>query len=151
MPPANPLGFPSLVLSLLILSAAVFLEIRLRIDRRRREAAPSRADTEYYARQDVRRRRGILLMALIGLACSVGFWINPRAGRDEARLVFATWVVIGALLVIMLGLALLDWAATFAYARRQRRQLAQEREALINAYRPPPSQAHPPSGNGPPA
>lgn len=139
MNPANPLGTPSLVLSGLVLTAAGFLAVRQWLDTRDREGdgeeADSEADDRYHARQDVRRRRGIILMGLIGLTASTGYWINPAAGRDQARMVVVAWVIIGFLLLVLVALAGLDWLHLVAYARRHRRQLAEERQALLEAHR----------------
>lgn len=151
MTPANPLATPSLVLSGLVLTAAGFLAVRqLREQSDRDDGEFSDADHHHHHRQDVRRWRGIILMGLIGLAASTGFWINPAASPDRARLVFGAWVVVGVLLLALVALAGLDWIQIVAQARRHRQDLVEERQALLEALQHHINRRHPPDDNGHP-
>ena len=75
------------------------------------------------------------MMTIMGVLASIGYWINPAAGREDARRVVAAWVVIGVLMIVMMVLAALDWLHTAQYAQRVREELADERAALIEAIR----------------
>ncbi|MFO0959343.1 MAG: hypothetical protein U0800_18240 [Isosphaeraceae bacterium] len=152
MTPANPLATPSLALSGFVLAAAAFLAVRQWFDRDNRfDEGASEEDLHHYASQDVRRWRGIILMALIGLVASTGYWVNPTAGRDQARFVFAAWVVIGTLLFILVALAGIDWIYLASFARRHRQRLAEERQALVEAYNRRVNRRPPPGNDGHPA
>lgn len=149
MPPANPLATPSLVISGFILAAAGFLAYRQWLELRGRGFEESSDfDRRHFAGQDVRRWRGIILMTLIGMFASTGFWVNPSAGRDQARFVLGAWVIVGGLLLVVVVLAGLDWLHLVAYAREHRQRLADERQALLEAHRRQAVRRSPPSGDG---
>jgi hypothetical protein len=114
---------------------------RQRHERRHREPDLSDADARHYARQDFRRAIAGSVMLLLAPGIVVAARIEPKlAGRPNLWFL-AAWLAIFALIFVLLGLALLDWIATWRYARRHRRALARERlqflreEQRRNAYR----------------
>jgi hypothetical protein len=133
--PPNPLATPSLVLSVLVLAAATFLGVREWLERRGRDEDIGPGEEAHLMVRDVRRRAGIILMVVMGALASVGYWINPAAGRDDARRVFATWVAIGLIMIVMMVLASLDWLHTVRFARRARQDLASQRAEFLASVR----------------
>lgn len=69
-------------------------------------------------------------MALISASMLATLTLNPRASRSAARLVLGLWIGVLALLLVLLGLALWDWCANRAYARRHRAALRAEERAF---------------------
>jgi ABC-type transport system involved in cytochrome bd biosynthesis fused ATPase/permease subunit len=60
-----------------------------------------------------------------------GSRIPPRVD-GHANLTFVeVWMAIISLIIVMLGLALLDWISTRLYARREQRALASERQRIL--------------------
>jgi hypothetical protein len=152
MPIPDP-RLAGLVLSVLVIAIAGFLALRQLHECGERAPELSDADALHFARQDVRRIAGAAVMALLGLGILVGTHINPRAGGRPQRLLFAgVWLAVFLLITVLLGLAWRDWKATFAYARRHRRALAEERRAALAALPPlPPDLTNGgASTNGPP-
>ena len=83
-------------------------------------------DRAHFTRQDIRRRLGVGVMTAIALLVLAGSWISSRAD-DKVSLAFVIlWLAVLALIVLLLILALADWSATRAYARRHRRQIFRE-------------------------
>ena len=143
-----------LVLAALVLFAALGLAYRQWSDRRRRGDNLAEADAQHFARQDVRRSLGTTLMLVLGIGLGVGAFLMPPGDRREARLFARIWAGNCGLLVLLLILALLDWAATSAYAHRHRRALVQQhREGLKSELRRRSTPTNGRSGphNGPPS
>jgi MFS family permease len=143
----------------LALLALGFAARQLRDRSRRRHGADLDVhDRAYYHAQDRRRLIGSALMILMAAAMVGGLLINPRLDRIAAQWFVALWSGVLAGVLILLALAMADWWALRAFARRHRealveeaRQLARdrreaERQAAAPAPRPPGA-----SGNGHPS
>jgi hypothetical protein len=121
----------SLVLAIGVTIVAVGLALHLRYQRRRRETGLSDADAHHFARQDIRRAVVAVVMVLLALGVAVGARIEPKiAGRVNPWFI-AIWLAIIALVFVLLWLALLDWIATWLYARRHRRDIVREHRELL--------------------
>lgn len=137
MPPAAPAADPSgpvsLILAALVLAAAAFLGWRQWRDVRSRPDALSPRDESHFARQDLRRLLGTIILGLIAGALAVGGWVPDRVnGRANQKFVYL-WAGIALMMVVLLILALLDWISTRLYARRQRRRLTHEGLTILEA------------------
>ena len=133
MPPASPGAILGLVLAAATLVAAAFLAFRQWAERRRRGGAMPVAEARYFARQDLRRWIGTVLMAALALGMIIASRLGPPRDRPAARLLVRTWIGICGLVVAVLTLALLDWVATTAYARRHRQELTRRHFAGLEA------------------
>lgn len=131
MPADHDGELPGLALSLVVLAAAAFMARRQWAERGRRSTTLGEDDARHFARQDIRRFLGTALMAILAAGIAFGSRLGPIRDRAEARFFARTWVAIAVLCAALLGLALADWLATHAYARRHRRALADERRALM--------------------
>lgn len=125
----------SLVLAAAMTAIAVYFSIRQWRDRQRRGDSLSAADVLHFARQDARRWFGSAVMAMLAAGIVIGTRIVVNGDRTRGRLFLAVWVVVAALVGLLLVLALLDWLATIAFARRQRVELARERRAALDDQR----------------
>jgi hypothetical protein len=124
---SQPTATISLALAVGVTVVAGALALRQRYERRHREPELSDADARHYARQDLRRAVVGLVMVLLALGVAVGSRIEPKlAGRTNPWFL-AIWLAVFVLLLVLLWLALLDWIATWLYARRHRRAIARER------------------------
>jgi hypothetical protein len=118
----------SLLISSGIVLIAVFLGARQYYEWRAREPNLPDPDRRYYQRQDLRRALGTAVMLVLAGGLYIGSRIPPKVG-ERANLFFVqVWLAIGGLIILMLGMALLDWVATRLYARRQVRRLASEKK-----------------------
>jgi len=135
MPPAASATTASLVLTAVLLVLAAYFALRQWRDHRHRDPDLSEADADYFARQDVRRWLGSVVMVLLAAGIGFGTRINPRANPAARRLFGWVWMGVIVLLLIWLILALLDWRAITAYARRHRQALAHERFAAFEEER----------------
>ncbi len=124
-------AIPGLVLSATVGLAAAVMAYRQWADRGRRDPGREGGDAPYFARQDRRRFLGTALMGLLAVGIAVGTNLGPIADRAQARFFARTWVAVGVLCVALLVLAMRDWQATHAFARRHRRALAAERRAIV--------------------
>jgi hypothetical protein len=115
---------------------AVFLGLCQYYERRAREPDLSDADRTYFVRQDVRRGVGVVVMLILAAGLYVGSRLPPKVGNAANLLFVQVWLAISGLIVVMLGLALLDWIALRRYARRQRRFLAAERLRILKETLP---------------
>ncbi|MEO6810522.1 MAG: hypothetical protein ABI353_15510 [Isosphaeraceae bacterium] len=136
----------SLVLAAALTAIAIYFSIRQWRDRLGRGGSLSEADALHFARQDARRWFGSAVMALLAAGIVIGTRIVVRGDRTRGRLFLAVWIVVAVLVGVLLVLALVDWLATIAYARRQRAELARERRAAIDDQR----RGFAASGNGRP-
>lgn len=138
MPPAqapapDATGPVSLVLAALVLLAAVFLGWRQWRDFRSRPHDLSPRDEGHFARQDVRRVLGTIVLGLIAAALAVGGSLpHVVNGRANQKFVYL-WFGVALMMVVLLVLALLDWVSTRLYARRQRRRLTDEGLSIVEA------------------
>lgn len=124
------LASASLLLSSGITLIAAFLGLRQWYEWRARDALNDR-DRNYFFRQDVRRGLGVVVMLMLAASLYFGSRIPPKVA-GQANLTFVqVWLAIGALIIVMLGLALLDWISTRLYARRHHRDLVTERRRIL--------------------
>lgn len=127
----DDLASSSLLLSSGIMMIAAFLGLRQWYEWRARESDLSDRDRHYFFRQDVRRGMGVAVMLMLAAGLYFGSRIPPRVA-GHANLTFVqVWLAIISLILVMLGLALLDWISTRLYARRQHRSLASERQRIL--------------------
>lgn len=71
-------------------------------------------------------------MALVAVGISVGSrMVVLKGDREAGRWFIRTWLAVGITLLGLLGLALIDWVATRAYARRHHRALLQDRRQVL--------------------
>jgi len=115
---------------------ALFLGLRLRLDRQGREGPLSDVDRVFHARQDVRRRLGVAVLATIAGLMELGYWVEPGA-RGRGNPVFVVlWLGILALIAGLLGVALWDSAATWRYGRDRRRELVRDHVRELRRHAP---------------
>jgi hypothetical protein len=140
MPPANDVPSASLGLALGIVLIAMFLGLRQWYERRARDNDLSAADHAHFAWQDARRYFGVAVLMAIAAIVAVTTRLAPNV-EGKANPAFAElWLIVLALIVVLLGLALLDWLATRVYFRRHRREMIREsfRGVRENASHSPP-------------
>ena len=127
----DDLASSSLLISSGITLIAAFLGLRQWYEWRAREVDLSEPDRKYFFRQDLRRGLGVAVILILAAGLYFGSRIPPKVA-DHANLRFVqVWLAIGALIIVMLGLALLDWISTRLYARRQHRELSSERRKIL--------------------
>jgi hypothetical protein len=127
----DDLASSSLLISSGITLIAVFLGLRQWYESRARDGNLSDDERGYYFRQDVRRGLGVAVMLILAAGLYFGSRIPPKVA-GHANLTFVrAWLAIITLIVVMLGLALLDWISTRLYANRQFRSLASERRRIL--------------------
>jgi hypothetical protein len=128
---SQDLASASLLISSGITLIAAFLGLRQWYEWRARDVDLSELDRKYFFRQDLRRGLGVAVMLILAAGLYFGSRIPPQVA-DHANLRFVqVWLAIGSLIIVMLGLALLDWISTRLYARRQHRELSSERRKLL--------------------
>ncbi|WP_145276077.1 hypothetical protein [Tautonia plasticadhaerens] len=125
------IGPSSAALALVVIGIAFLLTWRQRVESRRHRSVEDEADRRYFARQDRRRYRGVICLAVLGLGIGVGGNIDIRAGRSERIAFVVTWGAVFLLLLQVLLLAFVDLWSTRRYADRQRRRLAEERRITL--------------------
>jgi hypothetical protein len=126
MPTASDFPSASLALAVGLGLIALFLGLRQWYERRARELELSPEDLAHFSRQDIRRRLGVGVMSVIAVLALAGSRVSSRAGEKVNLLFLLLWLTVMALIVVLLILALADWSATRAYARRHRRQILRE-------------------------
>jgi hypothetical protein len=127
----DDLASSSVLISSGITLIAAFLGLRQWFEWRARDGSLSDQDRGYFFRQDVRRGLGVAVMLMLAAGLYFGSRIPPKVD-GHANLTFVqVWLAIGGLIIVMLGLALLDWISTRLYARRQHRFLASERRKIL--------------------
>jgi uncharacterized membrane protein len=131
MPFADDLGATSLMTSLGVTLIAVFLGLRQWYERQAREPVLSSDDRGYFARQDLRRACGVVVLVIIAVGLSVGARVPHKMGGKVNLLFVEIWLVVFILILVLLSLALVDWIATRDYARRHRRAIARERIEML--------------------
>jgi hypothetical protein len=125
------IGSASAVLALAVIGVAFLLTWRQRVEARRHPEPRDDADRRHFARQDRRRYRGVVFLAMLGLGIGVGGNIDIRAGQSERIAFLVTWGAVFLLLLQVLLLAFVDLWSTRRYADRQRRRLAEERRQTL--------------------
>ena len=125
------IGSASAVLAAVVIGIAFLLTWRQRLESKKPRDLSDEADARYFTRQDRRRYRGAVMLALLGLGIGVGGNIDIRAGQSERIAFVAIWVAVLLLLLQVLALAFLDLWSTRRYADRQRRKLAEERRQTL--------------------
>jgi hypothetical protein len=127
MPPApDATGPASLVLSALVLAAAVFLGIRQWRDVRGRPAMLSPGDEGHFARQDIRRALGTIVLLILAVALALGGRMPPQVNGQANQRFVMLWSGIILLMLVLVVLAGLDWISTRLYWRRHRQKLTDE-------------------------
>ena len=126
----------SLALAIFIAGCALLLGVHLWWDRGRRAHGLSASEQAHFRMQDIRRSFGILLMFLLAAGIYVGSRLPTRVivSAHEAhpnRRFLALWLAVFASVMLLLGLAIIDWISTRRYARRQRDAMQQERVQLL--------------------
>ncbi len=119
------------LLSIGVTLIALFLGLRQWYERQARDPDLSALDRSYFFRQDVRRGAGVAIMLILAAGLYVGSRVSPKVDGHANLLFVQIWLIVSALIVLMLGLALIDWVATRLYARRYRQYLLSERTKLI--------------------
>ncbi|WP_169974248.1 hypothetical protein [Tautonia rosea] len=127
----HSIGAASAVLAVVVIGIAFVLTWRQRLESRRPRNLADEADARYFARQDRRRYRGAVLLAMLGLGIGVGGNIDIRAGQSERIAFVVIWILVLLLVLQTLLLAFLDLWSTRRYADRQRRKLAEERRQTL--------------------
>jgi len=145
------------VLAVGVLIVAGLLTWKQHLDRQRRPPSDDPLDARYYARQDRRRYRGAVILALVALGVGIGSRIDIRADRESRILFLIVWMAVFLLLIQLLLMAFLDLWSTRRFARRKRRQIAEERrkelkraEDRANADHAHDAHETPPEGEAPP-
>jgi cytochrome bd-type quinol oxidase subunit 2 len=152
MGPINSFATSGAVLAGLVLVIASLLMLKQWHDRRGRGAGLSAADARHFARQDLRRVLGAVIMVVLAAGIAVGSQLPHRVAGRPNRWFIAIWTVLPVLILVLVGLALFDLIATRAYARRHRRALIEAHRALIarSLRGHPNGPSRPPQPNGPP-
>lgn len=151
----DSLGWTSLTLSVAVATIAVLLGLRLWWERKTRDDELPAADRKHFLLQDLRRGLGIALMTSLAIGVYVGsrlptFVVEPVDPRLRGSAVtvagalvqsalethpnrrfLAVWMGVFASVVLLLGLALIDWISTRRYAERHRRAMNRERLELL--------------------
>ena len=111
-----------------VLALTVIFVWKQWVERRDRETNLSSDDARYYRRKDIRRFFGTSILGLIGIGMVAGSLLNPKTQKLPFLWV---WLGVGALVLLSILLAFLDWFANFLFAARHRRLLIEERLGLI--------------------
>ena len=126
MPNISDMPTASLAMAVGLCLIALFLGLRQWFEWRARPESISPEDRAYFANQDIRRNLGVGTMLAIALLIGAGPYVPPRVGGRVNLLFVILWMTVLALILVLLGFALLDLAATRSYAMRQRREMIRE-------------------------
>ena len=74
-------------------------------------------------------------MVLLALGIAIGSRLEHKIAGRANPWFLAVWLAVFALIFVLLWLALLDWIATWLYARRHRRLIARERIQFLRDQR----------------
>jgi hypothetical protein len=126
-------GAVSVLLASAVALTAVGLALRQWYEKRQRQREPemSGPDAEHFARQDFRRAVAGAVMGLLALGVVVGARIGHMVAGGANPWFLEVWLVVFGLILVLLGLALADWVATWRYARRQHQAIVHERRHLL--------------------
>jgi hypothetical protein len=151
----NSLDWMSLTLSIAVGSIALLLALRVWWERKTRDDELPAVDRKHFFVQDLRRGFGIVLMALLACGVYIGsrlpiFVAVPRDSRLRGsadsvagaliqaalethpnRRFLAVWMGVFGSIVLLLGLAMIDWISTRRYAQRHRREMDRERFEIL--------------------
>jgi len=128
MPPATAGVSEGLAMSAGVLAVTAMLAWMQWREQKSQDDDLSVDDAHYFARRNQRRNLGTSILGLIGAGMFAGSLFDPRANRWAFLI---TWLAIGGLVCVLLVLAMFDWTANRAYARRHIRLLAAERRAIL--------------------
>jgi len=131
MPPAHQEAIASLLISIGVAGAAILLLILLQRDRRQRSADLSPADVAHFARQDVRRVLGTVVMFLLAAGIYFGSRIPPGTKGHPNAWFLRVWLGVFVLIFFLLFLGILDLFATRVYAQRHREAITRERIEML--------------------
>jgi hypothetical protein len=160
---SHSLHWISLAMAVGVAAVAATLAMGVWWERRTREPGLPDSERKYFLIRDLRRGLGIVLLAMIAPGLYVGSRlptyvaesgaIHPDGPAESAagplvttaleahpnRLFLAVWMGVFGSIVLLLGLAMIDWIATRRYAQRHRREMNRERldllrEALRHAH-----------------
>jgi hypothetical protein len=112
-----------------ILLVALFLGLWQWFDKESRAGGLDPGDRDFFARQDLRRYRGVGV--LVALALLLPLLSSNGLQQRWIRLYILDFVVVCGLIVLLLTLAFRDGLATRRYARRHIQALANERSELV--------------------
>jgi hypothetical protein len=115
------------------LVVAIFLGLWQFYEKRGRQKDLDAGERDFFRRQDLRRWLGIGLMWLLAAAIfAVDVLQNSQVRASTRKLGQVTSLLaLTGLIVALLALALADTIATLRYARRHRRDLANEHAAIM--------------------
>ncbi len=119
------------VVAVSVVAVALLLTWRQLSDRAHRSDSISTADARYYCRQDRRRFKGSLALALIGLGIGFGSRIDIHLDNRSRQAFLLVWLLVLLLILYVLLLATLDLLSTRHFATRKRRALAEERQLVL--------------------
>jgi peptidoglycan/LPS O-acetylase OafA/YrhL len=130
----NPFSWPpTSIFASGTISVGLFLGLWQWYEKRARHGEMDSTEHEFFRRQDLRRWVGIGMMFLLAAAI---FLVDTRAGSaapQNARYFVQVANLLGlvGLILGLLSLALVDAMATYRYARRNRRVLANEHAEIM--------------------
>lgn len=101
---------------------------------RSREVPLSPADTRYFVRQDARRLLVGLVMLTIGILIAFGVSLSPGVPGRPNLVFVATWLTVMILVLVLVGLACVDWISGRIATRRQIRELERQRRAIVRDF-----------------
>ncbi len=114
-----------------VLALAIILAWRQWVERRDRDPELSDIDHAYFARKDARRFWGTGLLVFVAAGMFRGLTMNWRANLAASQQFVWIWAGVLVLLCVLVVMAMIDWQANLAYARRHRREILEARRALI--------------------
>ncbi len=133
MPSAQTGTTVGLAIAAAVLALACFFLYRQWVEIRKRETDLTEADRVYFTRKDSRRLLGSILMMLVSVGMTAGVIVNPYRNRASGRLFGYIWLGVASLVCMLMVLAMIDWLANRDYALRHRRELINERKAILEA------------------
>lgn len=121
--------------ALVIGATAALLILQARDRKRRGEWSHTSENREYFRTQDRRRRFGLILMGILSVGVVVGLGVTPGTKGHPNPVFVGAWLVNGAIAMVLPVVAALDWRANFQFARRNVRDILEERQALFDELR----------------
>jgi len=133
-PNAAATASAGLILGIFILLVTIGMVVWLRRARSARVGFAeilTQDDRKYFLYQDIRRTTVIVILALLAIALIFGTRIPYKVGERPNPLFVQIWTGAIGLLMALVVLSSLDWAATRVYAKRRRLELIEQGVALI--------------------